>query len=69
MSNSNNNSHSKYELVTDTIVKPKNDLKEYKYIKLNKNKLEVLFVFDPQEGKSAAAVNVNAGSLQDPLHR
>ncbi|EAS04318.1 insulysin, insulin-degrading enzyme (macronuclear) [Tetrahymena thermophila SB210] len=59
----------KYEVVTDTIVKPQNDEKKYKYIRLKKNKLEIVFVQDFHEGKSAAAANVNAGCLQDPLHR
>lgn len=59
----------KYKVVTDAIIQPQNDERKYKYIRLNKNKLDIVFVQDHHEGKSAAAVNVNAGCLQDPLHR
>ena len=62
-------SSKKYTVICDTITQPSNDKRTYKYIKLAKNDLEILLVFNPKEGKSAAAVNVKVGYLEDPQHR
>jgi len=52
---------------TDQIViKPKNDNRCYKTITLS-NQLRVLLISDPQATEAAAAMDVNAGSFNDPI--
>ena len=56
-------------LVTnEQVIKSPADDRGYRYLTLD-NGLKVLLVSDPQTDKSAAAVDVNAGSYQDPNDR
>lgn len=55
-------------LVTEQVIKSPADSRGYRYLTLD-NGLKVLLVSDPQTDKSAAAVDVNAGSYQDPDDR
>uniref|UniRef100_A0A7I4B9I0 Insulin-degrading enzyme-like 1, peroxisomal n=1 Tax=Physcomitrium patens TaxID=3218 RepID=A0A7I4B9I0_PHYPA len=48
-----------------TIVKPRNDEREYKRVLLS-NGLQVLLVSDPETDKGAAAMDVHVGSFNDP---
>ncbi|EAR82571.1 insulysin, insulin-degrading enzyme (macronuclear) [Tetrahymena thermophila SB210] len=50
-------------------VASKSDDRKYKLIKLPVNDIEILLISDPTTDKSSAAVNVNAGQLQDPIER
>ncbi|OWB55534.1 hypothetical protein B5S28_g1406 [[Candida] boidinii] len=54
-----------YKLITDNIEKPDIDNREYKLIELP-NKLQCLLISDPITDKSAAALDVNVGSFNDP---
>ncbi|KAK6052644.1 peptidase, M16 family, partial [Cooperia oncophora] len=49
----------------DDIVKSPSDQREYRGLELT-NGLRVLLVSDPTTDKSAAAMDVNVGSLMDP---
>ena len=54
---------------TDTsqiVVKPQNDKRLYKTLVLP-NQLRVLLISDPQATEAAAAMDVNAGSFNDPI--
>ena len=53
--------------VPEILVSPQ-DLREYRYLELD-NALKVVLVSDPDADKSAAALRVNAGAGDDPLHR
>ncbi len=56
-------------LVTpEDVIKSPADDRDYRYITLD-NGLKVLLISDPDTDKSAAAVDVNVGSYQDPDHR
>ncbi len=56
-------------LVTqDEVIKSPADDRDYRYITLD-NGLKVLLISDPDTDKSAAAVDVNVGSYQDPDDR
>lgn len=48
-----------------TIVKPRNDKREYKSLLLP-NSLQVLLISDPDTDKAAASMNVSIGSFSDP---
>ncbi|MFK0573011.1 insulinase family protein [Endozoicomonas sp.] len=52
----------------DKIIKSPADDRDYRYVILD-NGLKVLLVSDPDTDKSAAAVDVNVGSYQDPDDR
>lgn len=56
------------ELVTDEVVKPRSDLRDYRVLKLP-NGLEVLLASDPAADMSAAAVTIRAGTFQDTEDR
>ncbi|RWS24840.1 peptidase: M16 family-like protein [Leptotrombidium deliense] len=47
------------------IIKPVNDEREYSGLTLS-NGLKVLLISDPTTDKSAAALDVNVGSMSDP---
>lgn len=71
-SNSSNNlimteNNQKYAIVADndSIVKPDIDDRNYRMIKLD-NELVALLINDPATDKSAAALDVNVGSFNDP---
>ena len=49
----------------NTIVTPLNDHSSYKVLTLS-NQLRVVLISDPNATQSAAAIDVNAGSLNDP---
>jgi len=51
---------------TDTVIKPENDDRSYKTLVLS-NELRVLLISDPQATEAAAAMDVNAGSFNDPI--
>ena len=56
-------------LVTpEDVIKSPADDRDYRYVTLD-NGLKVLLISDPDTDKSAAAVDVNVGSYQDPDHR
>ena len=50
----------------NTIVAPLNDHSSYKVLTLS-NQLRVVLISDPDATQSAAAIDVNAGSLNDPV--
>lgn len=50
------------------VIKSPADDRDYRYLTLD-NGLKVLLISDPDTDKSAAAVDVNVGSYQDPDHR
>lgn len=50
----------------NTIVAPKNDKSSYKVLVLP-NKLRVVLISDPDATEAAAAIDVNAGSFNDPV--
>lgn len=50
----------------NTIVAPLNDHSSYKVLTLS-NQLRVVLIFDPNATQAAAAIDVNAGSLNDPV--
>ena len=56
------------ELIRDAVVKSPVDHRDYRYVVLD-NGLKALLISDPDTSKSAAAVDVNAGSYQDPDDR
>ncbi len=49
----------------DNIIKSLGDKRDYKGFILN-NGLKVLLISDPETDKSAAALDVNIGSMSDP---
>ena len=49
-------------------IKSPNDEREYKIIELS-NKVTAMLISDPKCDKSAAAMNVNVGCLEDPVPR
>ncbi|EFO20407.1 insulin-degrading enzyme [Loa loa] len=49
----------------DTIIKSKEDKREYRGLEL-KNGLRILLISDPKTDKSAASMDVNVGHLMDP---
>ena len=49
----------------ETVIKSENDSREYRYITLP-NQLKVLLVSDSKTERSAASLDVNVGSRQDP---
>ncbi len=49
----------------DNIIKSLGDKRDYKGFILN-NGLKVLLISDPETDKSAAALDVNVGSMSDP---
>jgi insulysin len=51
--------------VCNTIKKSRLDQNKYRYIQLS-NKMRCLLVSDSDTRQSAATLNVNVGSLQDP---
>lgn len=53
------------ELNNSTVIKPNNDHRDYKFIKLE-NGIEAILVSDPKAQKSAAAINIGVGSFEDP---
>lgn len=50
------------------VVASDNDRREYRYVQLD-NKLQVLLISDPTAEKSAAALDINVGSNQNPKDR
>lgn len=50
------------------VVASENDRREYRYLQLD-NKLQVLLISDPSAEKSAAALDINVGSNQNPKDR
>ncbi len=58
----------KQTVVLETPVKGETDTRAYRYIKLT-NGLRVLLISDPHADKAAAALNVAAGSVDDPRDR
>lgn len=52
--------------IFEKIIKPKVDQREYRGIILN-NGLRVMLISDKTTDKSAAALDVNIGSMQDPI--
>ena len=50
----------------NTIVAPRNDHSSYKVLTLS-NQLRVVLISDPNATQAAAAIDVNAGSLNDPV--
>ncbi len=50
------------------ILKSENDKREYRYLTLS-NELKVLLISDPTADKSAASLDVNVGSSDDPAER
>lgn len=52
--------------IFDKIIKPKVDDREYRGILLN-NGLRVMLISDKTTDKSAAALDVNVGSMFDPI--
>jgi insulysin len=52
--------------VINTIKKSRLDTNSYRYVQLG-NKMRCLLVSDTDTRVSAATLNVNVGSLQDPL--
>ncbi|GMF83043.1 unnamed protein product [[Candida] boidinii] len=63
--NSKTSNDAAYKLITEAIEKPDIDNREYKLIELP-NKLQCLLISDPITDKSAAALDVNVGSFNDP---
>jgi protease-3 len=55
------------QALTSLAVSP-NDQREYRTLKLSNN-IEVILVSDPSTEKSAAALNVGVGLLQDPMEQ
>jgi insulysin len=57
-----------YDLLAETqsILRPDLDQRQYRYLKLKSNALPILLISDAQTDKSAAALDVNVGHLQDP---
>ena len=53
--------------LTSLAVSP-NDQRDYRTVKLNNN-IEVILVSDPTTKKSAAALNIGVGLLQDPIEQ
>ena len=51
---------------TNTVIKPENDDRSYKILVLP-NELRVLLISDPQATEAAAAMDINAGSFNDPI--
>ncbi len=49
----------------DNVIKSLGDKRDYKGLILN-NGLKVLLISDPETDKSAAALDVNIGSMSDP---
>jgi len=49
----------------DNIIKSLGDTRDYKGFLLN-NGLKILLISDPETDKSAAALDVNIGSMSDP---
>lgn len=49
----------------DNIIKSPEDKREYRGLLL-KNGLKILLISDPKTDRSAAAMDVNVGHLQDP---
>ncbi|WP_105214239.1 insulinase family protein [Pseudoalteromonas sp. T1lg22] len=54
------------QLVPDTLVVSPNDKRAYETLKLD-NEIEVILVSDPSAEKSAAALSVGVGLLNDPM--
>ena len=52
-------------MVTNSIRKSRLDTNKYRFVQLQNN-LNCLLVNDPDTRQSAACLNVNVGSLQDP---
>ncbi|KAL9657173.1 hypothetical protein ABK040_011395 [Willaertia magna] len=50
-----------------TINKPPTDQKSYKFLKLQKNQLEILLISDPQTQQSSAAMDIKVGHFSDHL--
>lgn len=53
--------HSSIEELTDDIIKPDTDKRNYRALKL-KNEMKILIISDPETDKSAAAINVHIGA-------
>lgn len=53
------------ETLAEELEKPLLDERKYRVVQLP-NKLEVLLIHDPDTDRSAAAMDVNVGSLADP---
>lgn len=53
-------------LLSDTLVVSPNDTRQYATLKLD-NQIEVMLVSDPKAQKSAAALSVGVGLLNDPM--
>ncbi|XP_020291218.1 insulin-degrading enzyme-like [Pseudomyrmex gracilis] len=51
----------------DNIIKPENDTRSYRRIKLI-NDIQVLLISDPKASVSAAALDVGVGYMNDPIH-
>ena len=52
--------------IFDKIIKPRVDTREYRGVLLN-NGLRVMLISDNTTDKSAAALDVNVGSMYDPI--
>jgi insulysin len=55
-------------IVNPTVVKSKNDDRQYRYVTLN-NGLKVILVSDSKADKSAASMDVHIGHMADPKDR
>ena len=49
-----------------SIEKSPNDKREYRWITLPSNQLQVLLIHDPDPDKSAASLDIRVGSFADP---
>ncbi|KAL9657203.1 hypothetical protein ABK040_011425 [Willaertia magna] len=63
--NNYNNNNNDYNNIT--INKPPTDQKSYKFLKLQKNQLEILLISDPQTQQSSAAMDIKVGHFSDHL--
>lgn len=48
------------------VIQSPNDKRKYKSLYL-KNKVKILLISDPEADKSAVAMNVNVGCMEDPI--